>query len=377
MGVDANPPPCSISMDVGAMVVGRDSDVMRAPRILTAASPSELVAVLSDDGDGERRVQLIRQPLGGGEPVSRQALEGIPEGAGAPAIARVGDGWLVAYETPGGGIAVQRYSSAWAASGAGNAIADRGSRPVISAVGTGAYVAWQEGMRLVGRALSATGAPTGAAVELGTLPTADAGYTLQAYGLAGEALVAIGGAETRPVRAVARRVSGTGVPAPGTMPLGATEEASGSMAIGAATPSPPSGLEPLQGAATFDVSVDGFGQVRFVVLGADGMPAFGEFTVSEPGEPAWGAGVAPFRTGYVVAYRARPADRGFSRVWLAFLERESCRLGRVDSRLVADVSASERGGAVSISSQGDTLFAGWAEVLEDVIEYRVVTAHCE
>jgi hypothetical protein len=370
------PPPCAIDPDVGAVVVGRDSDVRRRPRIVTAASPTELVAVLSDDGDGTRRVRLIRQPLMSRDPVSREDLPGIPDGAGAPSVVRAGDGWLVAYEAPGGGIAVQRYSSAWSATGAASVIASAGNDPALAVIGSGAFVAWREGTRLMGRALAASGAPTGAASELGTLPAADAHFAIQPYGRAGEALVAVGSAEGMPARAMARRIGATGTPAPGWIMLGATTEAEGAIAIGSATTRAPAGTEPLNGAAAFDVRVAGFAEVRFVLVGPDGMPAFGEFTVSDRGQPAWGAGVASFRDGYVVAYRARPEDLGFSRVWLGFLERDSCRLGRVDSRLVADVSASERGGPVSVTSQGETVFAAWAEQLADLVEYRVATAHC-
>lgn len=365
---------CTLDSAADLMAVGRDSDRGRPPILSASASATELVAVFADDLDGALRIQAARATIAD-HTIIRQALA-APDGASSPSILAIGGDWLLAYVSASGEVFVQRLDGALAANGAPRSIASRGSLPRLGLVGSGAYVAWRDGARAMGRALGADGAPAGAAVELFALPAADARIDVAGFGAEGRAIVARAGAAASPARVIGRTIEASGEAAAGTSDLGSTTESAGAIALGGAAPRTTAGYPPLDGAAVWDVDVGGFEAVRFLLLDASGAGPFGEFTVSEGGEPAWGGALVPLGTGYLAAYREQPSDGTPQRVRVAIMDRDACRLGRVDRRQTITVTESATGSGITLAVSGDAVLLAWAETLSDVVEYRVASARC-
>lgn len=365
---------CTFDTAIDLMAVGRDSDRARPQILSAAASATAMVAVFVDDLDGEVALQAARATIAD-HAITRVRLP-APVGSGAPSIVASGDGWLLGYVTSTGEVLVQRLDADLAASGSARSIATGGASPHVARVGTGAYVAWIAGTRAMGRALAADGAPSGAAVELFALPAPGAEIEVAGFGTASRAIVIAGGSSASPDRVIGRVIEATGEAAPGTIELGSTDESAGPLALAGAAPATTGGYPRLDGAAVWDVDVGGFDAVRFLLLDATGDGPFGEFTVSESGEPAWGGAVVPLGTGYLTAYRERPSDGTFSRVRLAIMDRDDCALGRVDARTTLTVSSSMTGSGLEMAAEGGAVLIAWAETLSDVVEYRVASVRC-
>jgi len=369
------PAACAFDPGTDLMAIGLDSDAAQAPSIQSASSATDLAVVFTDDDDGTRRVRIARTSAASTE-VVRGTLEGIPEGAVEPAIASVGAGWLVAYRV-GAAISVQAFDAAFAPVGAANRLADVGAVPRVTAAAGGAYASYRSGTRWFGRALSTLGVPTAAAAEL--LPSRaapeGAAHALGTFGQEGDVMAAISGTPTSPAVISARLVGATAGLSPTLIDFSASAEASGSLALAGPTPEAPPTTFPLLGAAVWENVDTGFRRVQFGLIGPAVTPEFAEFTASEPGIAAWGAGIAPLRTGYLLAYREERPEGG--RIRLASLGRESCRFGGVDGRQTLTATRPRQTGPVTLSTAGTVLLAGWAEVAPTAIEYRVLRARCE
>lgn len=357
--------------------LGFDPSVATEPRLAVGLDQDAMQVVFSDSSSGTRRLTRVRVGADG-QSAGGVPIEGLPEGAVSPSMSAVSDGWVLGYSTSGQEIASARLDSNFALVGAPAEIAAEGAQPRVAALPDGAWMVWNQRGSVWGRTADLSGAPNAASIELlrglsDATPTA-----LSSFGDDASLLVASGSASGSLGRAAGRRL-GSAAPLSERFDIGASDFASGTIALARRTASAPPGAEPLQGASVFEVLVAQTHVIRFVLLDLEnGLPirASNEATISERDEDAWGAAVAPFETGYVVAYRSRPLAGGPSRIRLAFLSRDSCRLGVVDARFTAAGTESIEGSPTSILVSDSLIYIAWAERLSDATEYRAVATRC-
>ncbi|MCB9620383.1 MAG: hypothetical protein H6724_13175 [Sandaracinus sp.] len=337
---------------------------------MASASTLEASALIfSDDLDGTMAVRLVT--VANDDTVTRHTPEGIPAGATEPDVAAVGGAWWIVARETDGAVRLFRYDADVMAAGAPVALATGATSPRISAAGDGAFVAWREGANVRGRMISSTGT-AGAVVELGT---ATGEFDLALHGEDAAVLLRAGTDES-PTRVQGSRV-GDGTPT--SLLVGGSEESVGSVGLAGPTREAPDGVFPFYGAVAFDVRIgDAFRSIRLAVLDAAGTPAYGEWRVSGPGEYAWAASATDWGGGYLVAYRARAEDGGFSLIRVSLLDREACEVGRVDEQLTVASTTTEAGSETTVTSTGRGHFVvGWGETRSDLTEYRIAVGRCE
>lgn len=359
---------CTVDPGDDLMVVGTDTDTAFA-HVASDSSATTSAIVFSDDLGGSRGLRLVTVSDDG---VQRGELEGVPAGARGADVAAIGDEWWVV-AVDGGALALHRFDSALDRVGSAAALATGASDARIARTADGAIVAWREGSTIRARKVSMGGVASGT-FELGA---ASGSFDLNTHGTEGAVLLGAG------TDASPTRVAGRLVPTEGSatsLTVGGSEEAVGSVGVAGPTIVAPTGTLPFYGAVAFDVRIgDAFRSVRLAVLDVDGVPAYGEYRVSAPGEYAWASSATAWGGGYIVAYRARAEDGGFSRVRVAVLDRDSCEVGRVDEQLTVGVAASEAGSptTVTASGLGERFVVAWGETLDDVVEYRIAIGRCE
>jgi len=359
---------CTVDPGEGLMVVGTDTDTGFA-HVASDSSATASAIVFSDDLGGARGLRLVTIDDDG---VQRSALDGVSPGSRSADVASIGDEWWVV-AVDGGALSLHRFDTELARVGTATELATSATDARITRAADGALVAWREGSTVRARRVSAAGAP-GATFDLGT---ASGAFDLNAHGTDGAVLLN-GGTDASPARVAGRRVPSEGSAT--TLTVGGSEESVGSVGVAGPTTIAPSGTLPFYGAVAFDVRIgDAFRSVRLAVLDVDGVPAYGEYRVSAAGEYAWASSATAWGGGYVVAYRARAEDGGFSRVRVAVLDRESCEVGRVDEQITVGVAATEVGSPTTVTATegGERFVVAWGETLEDVVEYRIAIGRCE
>ncbi|MCB9614609.1 MAG: hypothetical protein H6721_02915 [Sandaracinus sp.] len=366
---DAAVVPVRCTVDPSGLVeVGRDGSG-GAAAVASASNLETSALIFTDDLDGTVAVRLVTIANDG--TVTRHTPEGIPAGATEPDVAAVGGAWWIVARESDGAVRLFRYDAEVAAVGTPVALASGASSPRIAAAGEGAFVAWREGASVRGRLVSATGT-AGAVVELGT---ATGEFDLALHGEDAAVLLRAGTDES-PTRVQGSRV-GDGTPT--SLLVGGSEESVGSVGLAGPTREAPDGVFPFYGAVAFDVRIgDSFRSIRLAVLDEAGTPAYGEWRVSGPGEYAWAASATDWGGGYLVAYRARVEDGGFSLIRVSLLDREACEVGRVDEQLTVASTTTEAGSETTVTSTGRGHFVvGWGETRSDLTEYRIAVGRCE
>jgi len=384
--IDVNAPPGFDSGPGMALDCAHDhvfgEDFWFLARDLDTAAPS-FTSVVGRDGTligvysttpsgGTRRLEYFRYDLAGATPGGRDPLPiGGTDGGSLPSVAAGEDGYWIAFVV-GGEIRVGRFNADMVAMGAPMMV---GADPVtvppsIARTASGGQVVWATGNTVRGRALDASGAPTGMVTTLftGTAPIQQA--TVQQLAASAELGVAWADGTDRP--RVARLSGGT---------LGTAEFVAGdtgiftSIDLGGASAGTMAGL-PLAGAAVYDLNDMGFRDVIFRVIADGAVPMFPSATVSMGGDQAWSASVEPYLSGFAMAYRASVPGLESTLLRVGYLDREGCRLGSVTDRFVIGVIDSETGAVPQLGAQGDTLLIVWSDGHDGFYDYWASTLTC-
>ncbi|GAB4196441.1 MAG: hypothetical protein OHK0013_03610 [Sandaracinaceae bacterium] len=366
-------------------LLGSDADVGAATRIVgVAGRDTEFGVVWREAEEGLPQIRLARVPSTVGDP----AVQTVTDGAfthDEPAIAAVGDGYMIAWvDNSFGDLEVLARSASADGLGAVQRLSERVGRddaPALVSVGESVVAGWMENRDMdttrvaVTRRLDASGAPSsppraisgtpsrlgrlelaprmGGAVALWTAPSASgADVTLQ-------------------------RLDATGAPM-GTQEVLSTEHnASGDVDVG---------LTSRDGAVVFGALVAGVRRdVRVRLLDGTGTPGMSEFALNVGAEFGDSASVARLREaagwsegcrdGYAVVYRSYP-DGGTTPVLRLVLLDAGAAVVRAIDLAPSDVSA--RGGRVTLRIAGDgQLLVAWTDVRDTSVDIRAARIRCD
>jgi hypothetical protein len=342
-----------------------------------ASGAGELVAVYSSSdfvpGSGLRNLEVFRLRSSGADPVVPPALIPGTEGASLPTLVAGDDGYWLSY-VQGGSILVARFDASFAPVGAPSTVvsASPSVPPQLVRTSTGGYVAWVSGVEIRGRPLDANGAPSGAERLLLMGSSAFQQASLERVG-AEDALALAWADGGRP--RVARLDPSTGT-------LGPASDLSGdpgiftSLDMAGISSAGDMGEVPLAGAAVYDLNDLGFRDVVFRVVSESGSSSLPVATVAAGGDQAWGATVAPYLSGYAVAYRAMVAGLPRPVLRVGYLDREGCRVGAVSDRYVVGALGSATGAPAELGVEGGTMLIVWSEERDTYFEYWAATLTC-